>query len=223
MVPALQPSGSSPLMQGTFFDELLALVAGRFIPARAGNTHNPEGALAGVGLIPARAGNTFCVRLSHAPTGAHPRSRGDHIFPSTVTVEDMGSSPLARGPHVVSPLRVNGQGFIPARAGTTACIFLGTSLSWAHPRSRGDHRLRTCWPTPATGSSPLARGPPTWGFAVAGTGGAHPRSRGDHITRRGVTDYEVGSSPLARGTHVLVVLLSDHVGLIPARAGNTTG
>ena len=58
-------------------------------------------------------------RYFRPPNGAHPRSRGEHIFPSTVTVEDMGSSPLARGTRGGEKHGWVERGLIPARAGNT--------------------------------------------------------------------------------------------------------
>ena len=74
--------GSSPLARGTL---------GR-VPA-----HLPY-----AGLIPARAGNTCGFPPPRSPAGAHPRSRGEHSgFVHGTTVEP-GSSPLARGTHLLT-------------------------------------------------------------------------------------------------------------------------
>ena len=50
------------------------------------------------GLIPARAGTTNSVGFSTKVSGAHPRSRGDHLRRIHPRVLALGSSPLARGP-----------------------------------------------------------------------------------------------------------------------------
>ena len=52
-------TGSSPLARGTLVDVVIRC--------------------AQAGLIPARAGNTWCWYTEAPVTGAHPRSRGEHI------------------------------------------------------------------------------------------------------------------------------------------------
>ena len=110
-----------------------------------------------------------------------------------------------------------------------------------HPRSRGVYEVLTTQGAGHLGSSPLARGLPSVGTAMASTPGIIParagftvgqvevdRVRGDHPRSRGVyprcrTRWACagGSSPLARG------LQSSHWGplgrirIIPARAGFT--
>ena len=115
------------------------------------------------------------------------------------------------------------------------------AVTWAHPRSRGEHPTIRPTTTRITGSSPLARGTQVKRALVNRASGliparagntiscpspgywrrAHPRSRGEHGIR-GVSALEPpGSSPLARGT---LASLKNRVlarGLIPARAGNT--
>ena len=223
MARALAPimSGSSPLARGPR--------RGHSVRARR------------VGLIPARAGTTcWCVGwLSEG--GAHPRSRGDHHELVTVNNTCRGSSPLARGPHVLFiavPLWV---GLIPARAGTTAlCCAQGPDYR-AHPRSRGDHVTYPAACAFPGGSSPLARGPlgtvtptdPTSGLIPARAGTtlkaisrrnptrAHPRSRGDHSPALKIASLPAGSSPLARGPRIKPIFMRWRRGLIPARAGTT--
>ena len=111
------------------------------------------------GLIPARAGTTRCQPSYAHRWWAHPRSRGDHTPGRPLELVHSGSSPLARGPPTWVCRIVFAVGLILARAGTTSTTTTSPARTWAHPRSRGDHRtrIRRCWSP--LGSSPLARGP----------------------------------------------------------------
>ena len=133
-------------------------------------------------------------------------------------------------------------GLIPARAGSTSDPEPGESAAGAHPRSRGEHQPEIVRLEVPAGSSPLARGTlentlqyvEDAGLIPARAGNtprrppprmnprAHPRSRGEH----GLFMYEpppaMGSSPLARGTLEGVGNRVSDIGLIPARAGNTS-
>ena len=77
-----------------------------------------------------------------------------------------------------------------------------TSVTSAHPRSRGEH-----------------------GLGVFGGAhyfiSAHPRSRGEHVKAPKAFVKITGSSPLARGTLLCGVRRHASARLIPARAGNT--
>ena len=115
------------------------------------------------------------------------------------------------------------------------------SMSWAHPRSRGEHTLPRRRRRSLPGSSPLARGTHFAGGLFAGWFGliparagnthlgqrvphilrAHPRSRGEHLSPVWWNSCTVGSSPLARGTRLHIERHALGHGLIPARAGNT--
>ena len=75
-----------------------------------------------------------------------------------------------------------------------------------------------CW----GGLIPARAGNTSGGFGVDCGDGAHPRSRGEHCQFSGILRREAGSSPLARGTHCQPLNLIVSVGLIPARAGNTS-
>ena len=153
-----------------------------------------------------------------------------------------GSSPLARGTPKIQ-FEIQGlAGLIPARAGNTALRPSAWERCRAHPRSRGEHSptthgVRTVW-----GSSPLARGTPVFHAqrqvctglipARAGNTGcsrterrvhrAHPRSRGEHSSEPLTARTSQGSSPLARGTLRAANMGKNVIGLIPARAGNTS-
>ena len=171
-------------------------------------------------LIPARAGNTATMTASRSGLSAHPRSRGEHVYPVADKVADAGSSPLARGTRVHPVPTKSPHRLIPARAGNTRARNRTDRLFSAHPRSRGEHDWHRAIAAFTFGSSPLARG--TRGFsgnffpfrrlipARAGnttarggsrnTPAAHPRSRGEHLPHRMLRCWRSGSSPLARGT-----------------------
>ena len=115
-------------------------------------------------------------------------------------------------------------------------------MGWAHPRSRGEHMTDTTLKLTEAGSSPLARGTQKElrqaitfpGLIPARAGNtdttrryllglrAHPRSRGEHRKPAMTKSTPPGSSPLARGTQSLRAFHIFGVGLIPARAGNTS-
>ncbi len=193
------------------------------------------------GLIPAHAGNMQKSPGSRTVYRAHPRSRGEHLEISKTPQLVQGSSPLARGTHNGSPVSLNLNGLIPARAGNTTHR---PPYPWhrrAHPRSRGEHFPLIDPELQNQGSSPLARGTPPLGgqrrpargLIPARAGNtkrvcsksspkwAHPRSRGEHCVMKWTAWATRGSSPLARGTQRFHVHGSPFVGLIPARAGNT--
>ena len=75
-------SGSSPLARGT--------------------RGSARGFTADLGLIPARAGNTGGPDSTRTPSRAHPRSRGEHLSSAMGELAGWGSSPLARGTHLLT-------------------------------------------------------------------------------------------------------------------------
>ena len=173
---------------------------------------------------------------------AHPRSRGEHWLAAEGGSVTMGSSPLARGTqgHAICALLL--LGLIPARAGNTDCW--SSTLWWrgAHPRPCGEHLIAAPLLCFSLGSSPPVRGAHCAHHRSAGSAGliparagntrlspvtlqpdgAHPRSRGEHTGGALLRGKLLGSSPLARGTQGKRADPDYAVGLIPARAGNTT-
>ena len=94
--------GSSPLARGT-------------LPSNhVENVHS--------GLIPARAGNTRRTHPGGDRGGAHPRSRGEHLYSITTLSMVLGSSPLARGTRLKVFQDRADRGLIPARAGNTSWV-----------------------------------------------------------------------------------------------------
>ena len=116
---AAQQKGSSPLARGTL--------------TRQGREPRC------IGLIPARAGNTPVLGLRWHGLRAHPRSRGEHIDLPPGQYTARGSSPLARGTPNRTIDGIDTIGLIPARAGNTGCFSAHHTMTWAHPRSRGEH------------------------------------------------------------------------------------
>ena len=96
---SIAKSGSSPLTRGAHQKSLFTFLNFR--------------------LIPAHAGSTKLVFNHHPTTGAHPRSRGEHIIPGNHVCGDCGSSPLTRGAPPQGVVANGSQGLIPAHAGST--------------------------------------------------------------------------------------------------------
>ena len=194
-------------------------------------------------IIPARAGFTRAHSTPTRATRDHPRSRGVYGIANVLVLHRLGSSPLARG---LLPGGVPRQGhrrIIPARAGFTGQLLAQVRGRRDHPRSRGVYTAirRRTWRT--CGSSPLARGlllkvveagiglriiPARAGFTAreidsAAAPGDHPRSRGVYPPAGRTGPGNRGSSPLARGLPLDTTAQTSAQGIIPARAGFTSG
>ena len=150
----------------------------------------------------------------------HPRRHGEHNIIFLDAIDNLGSSPQARGTHLL--IRNNKQDvrFIPAGTGNTLPGEIVKPSHTVHPRRHGEHRADSILITRAFGSSPQARG--TRGlrtlaalfhrFIPAGTGNTgfdengligepvHPRRHGEHTVAVSEHQQLNGSSPQARGT-----------------------
>ena len=153
-----------------------------------------------------------------------------------------GSSPLTRGKRPSGAYRKNHPRLIPAHAGKTVFCRLRSTVSRAHPRSRGENIQGEDASHVRAGSSPLTRGKrvyrcEVWGLvrlipahagktqrAAPGSSRrtAHPRSRGENKILRRRTLRSWGSSPLTRGKLELDSLPAPGARLIPAHAGKTS-
>ena len=153
----------------------------------------------------------------------------------------LGSSPHGRGKLPESVKGEGGQGLIPAWAGKTSCITVGSPEPEAHPRMGGENLPRVAWATVGAGSSPRGRGKLHHAEAPlqqirliparAGKtdfrrlrrsrGAAHPRAGGENPVRLAALDRGSGSSPRGRGKRPGVEGDDGLARLIPARAGKT--
>ena len=153
----------------------------------------------------------------------------------------MGSPPLARG----TAWRQHGRRILaritPACAGNRAADTSPRTLSWDHPRLRGEQRKWAVTEICRIGSPPLARGTACayqHGTrrrritpACAGNSAAcaeeksapwdHPRLRGEQPSSYGGLARGMVSPPLARGTATLNELNLARIGITPACAGNS--
>ena len=213
--------GSSPQARGTRNTGSDPCTIFRFIPAGAGNT---EGTVAAIELM-----------------AVHPRRRGEHRGRRIPPRPLSGSSPQARGtPWITTPIRP-GWRFIPAGAGNTRIWPPRLQSVAVHPRRRGEHQRQDRHRSTAAGSSPQARGTPSYNagraardrFIPAGAGNTtvrglggrpasvHPRRRGEHSTASPAVYQDSGSSPQARGTLMPLTTKAASERFIPAGAGNT--
>ena len=115
---------------------------------------------------------------------AHPRSRGENLFPGLIDAGLLGSSPLTRGkPHSVPELPIRRR-LIPAHAGKTAISSLYSAGLAAHPRSRGENSGGEDGHSIGFGSSPLTRGKPSIVRNPACRAGLIPAHAGKTPVRR---------------------------------------
>ena len=133
-------------------------------------------------LIPAHAGKTWDLRVGGETDWAHPRSRGENLYPRSSSSLVRGSSPLTRGKRATDSGGGGRGRLIPAHAGKTSASTWIRSEPRAHPRSRGENRdgrperLRPGRLIPAHAGKTLrwSQRPPE--------PPAHPRSRGENTS-----------------------------------------
>ena len=130
--------GSSPHTRGTHDHFLVSFVAGRFIPAYAGNAPGS--------------------RPAPDPLTVHPRIRGERIVALLVLAACAGSSPHTRGTRLITRSRSRVERFIPAYAGNAEGHSRPCSCWPVHPRIRGERSTSIRRMIKTVGSSPHTRG-----------------------------------------------------------------
>ena len=130
--------GSSPRRRGTRLDPAAIEVAGRFIPAQAGNTH--QTVVAGIGAA------------------VHPRAGGEHSGGPPLWPIMLGSSPRRRGTPSDRASDSGSRRFIPAQAGNTPRKARRRTKPSVHPRAGGEHSMVNGMHMFLDGSSPRRRG-----------------------------------------------------------------
>ena len=110
------------------------------------------------GIIPAYAGNTQCAHLDATDPRDHPRVCGEHFNGYVGQCVLAGSSPRMRGTQVLTLQFLHLMGIIPAYAGNTAVLMVGSACRRDHPRVCGEHRNVIQEDMLRRGSSPRIRG-----------------------------------------------------------------
>ena len=176
-------SGSSPLARGTPLAPAVADGESAVHPRSRGEHFSIARRARPVQrFIPARAGNTAAASGPDAVAfGSSPLARGTHLLSASEAEDVVGSSPLARGTRSRCP-SLDTDRFIPARAGNTAVGALQRRRRRFIPARAGN--------TYAGAKTRVASD--RFIPARAGNTCGASRRRGQHGT--------IGSSPLARGT-----------------------
>ena len=110
------------------------------------------------GIIPACAGSTFRPRGHVSGYRDHPRMCGEHSFNIHQFAGEQGSSPHVRGALLQRQRHRIRAGIIPACAGSTWSMAIGTAWDGDHPRMCGEHRISVNTVSSSAGSSPHVRG-----------------------------------------------------------------
>ena len=212
-------------------------------PHTRGAHPHRQGALGADGIIPAYAGSTSPLPTMPGWRQDHPRIRGEHNACAVGFIEHGGSSPHTRGAHVDPESLTLEDRIIPAYAGSTKTERRGGRRPRDHPRIRGEHRRMPRGRLRAWGSSPHTRGALRAGVGAACRPGIipayagstapslppaarvadHPRIRGEHEGRAADAGELGGSSPHTRGAPVDLVQSLVELRIIPAYAGSTRG
>ena len=95
--------------------------------------------VAHAGIIPADAGSTCSCPKPCARCADHPRGCGEHGDDDGDQEENPGSSPRMRGALMHNEITCNGDGIIPADAGSTRRGSGSCRRLWDHPRGCGEH------------------------------------------------------------------------------------
>ena len=152
-----------------------------------------------------------------------------------------GSSPRMRGALVDVLLKRHRAGIIPAYAGSTDPVIIGSELRGDHPRVCGEHAFMDYCTRGVRESSPRMRGaqhsveqcPRQHGLIPAYAGSTiprrsgsracrdHPRVCGEHFFCMYSSGESRGSSPRMRGARTDDSGNASPIGIIPAYAGST--
>ena len=191
------------------------------IPAWAGETLGVCGGYVGGEVYPrVGGGNTLRLRITSRLCGLSPRGRGK---PTSTTT----ASPCARS--------------IPAWAGETPDYAIRHLRPTVYPRVGGGNVHEAVVNAAVRGLSPRGRGKPAqvarrparprsipawagetgWSSLIASIQGVYPRVGGGNCRAYSLSAIGRGLSPRGRGKPVVVDVVSDAGGSIPAWAGET--
>ena len=214
--------GSSPRVRGTRRHLLLCPVAGRFIPACAGNSRVRGARLsAGFGSSPRVRGTLVREPCEELVGRFIPACAGNSVAaPSTMGVRS-GSSPRVRGTPGRRWRCSRPRRFIPACAGNSRPPRREVDPTPVHPRVCGELCLEARRRLLRSGSSPRVRGTLVAETAQINAAAVHPRVCGELEKSCALWARMTGSSPRVRGTPRGGVGPRQARRFIPACAGNS--
>ena len=210
-------------------------------PRVRGKPRRLDHVVRGPGSIPASAGETLPPSGALGALPVHPRECGGNWVFSLHGERAEGPSPRVRGKRVRRcPGRVQ-YGSIPASAGETRTAAHAADSRGVHPRECGGNATRFPRDFGADGPSPRVRGKrggqrlrpgdarsipasagETSGSGVGATRPAvHPRECGGNQSRSCPGSAQPGPSPRVRGKRVSMMSSKLWPGSIPASAGET--
>ena len=193
------------------------------------------------GSIPARAGETSMQVTGCSASRVYPRTGGGNSLWNFRELELYGLSPHGRGKQCRLPRHPGGIRSIPARAGETSRKSAGPWATPVYPRTGGGNRGPITLTEYGQGLSPHGRGKPATpgadqpasrsiparagetgvGGRVAVADGVYPRTGGGNQSSRHPVSPRPGLSPHGRGKPPSSPKVTNPVGSIPARAGET--
>ena len=193
------------------------------------------------GITPACAGKSRQGSLGGACGWDHPRMRGEKPVFVAADRSPVGSPPHARGKDGVSIHDLSRRGITPACAGKRRLKTHSSSITWDHPRMRGEKKGVQVKRTDEQGSPPHARGKVDHGLflerlngitpACAGKSSSrlqtrfpvwdHPRMRGEKRKGNCTISARPGSPPHARGKVLGLEQKNPPEGITPACAGKS--
>ena len=151
--------GSSPRVRGTRPACCRIRRCRRFIPACAGNSHQPPPCLNGPAVHPRVCGELRAAsRIGTVTVGSSPRVRGTRSAVDFAAFHRAGSSPRVRGTPDRAERRHAAARFIPACAGNSPARRGRPSPASVHPRVCGELKSRLERNSSWCGSSPRVRG-----------------------------------------------------------------
>ena len=113
----------------------------------------------------------------------HPRLRGEYIMVERPPGVDWGSPPLARGIRRGDEIVADYTGITPACAGNTFQCIPEIRHRKDHPRLRGEYLSKIMKQEVHSGSPPLARGIPAWGWTYDINDGITPACAGNTLKK----------------------------------------
>ena len=219
---AAQPvpgAGLSPRVRGNLHKVAECAVAGRSIPACAGEPHARSAPASASAVYPRVCGGTMYQRIASSPaSGLSPRVRGNPLL-LNVSRPGQGSIPACAGePGNAHYRHIIGMVYPRVCGGTSAVYTVHRISRGLSPRVRGNQRTAGAIRT-SVGSIPACAGEPRIGNPAPKGGGVYPRVCGGtgYAPTRNIS--KSGLSPRVRGNPSEIARSRPRRRSIPACAG----